>query len=40
MKEHAQWMKEHKEQMKELDVRIANLVSGFGEFMRRERRPE
>ena len=40
LKEHAEWMKEHKERMKELDVRIANLVSGFGEFMRRERRPE
>ena len=40
LKEHAQWMKEHKERMKELDVRIANLVSGFGEFMGRERRPE
>jgi uncharacterized coiled-coil protein SlyX len=35
--EHAQFVKEHKEAMKELDVRIANLVSGFGEFMRRER---
>jgi uncharacterized coiled-coil protein SlyX len=44
VKEHSVWlaeheraMKEHKEAMKELDVRIANLVSGFGEFMRRER---
>ena len=37
MKEHAQFVKEHKEAMKALDVRIANLVSGFGEFMRRER---
>src|ERR1700689_4787647 len=39
MKEHTQFVKEHKEAMKELDVRIANLVSGFGEFMRRERPP-
>jgi uncharacterized coiled-coil protein SlyX len=39
VKEHAQFVKEHKEAMKELDVRIANLVSGFGEFMRRERPP-
>jgi uncharacterized coiled-coil protein SlyX len=30
------WKEEHKEAMKDLDVRIANLVSGFGEFMRRE----
>jgi hypothetical protein len=44
VKEHGEWlaaheraMKEHKDAMKELDVRIANLVSGFGEFMRRER---
>jgi hypothetical protein len=35
--EHAQFVKEHKDAMKDLDVRIANLVSGFGEFMRRER---
>jgi uncharacterized coiled-coil protein SlyX len=34
--EHARNMKEHDEAMKGLDVRIANLVSGFGEFMRRE----
>lgn len=37
LKEHAPHMKEHDEAMKVLDVRIANLVSGFGEFMRRER---
>jgi uncharacterized coiled-coil protein SlyX len=37
MKEHEQFVREHKEAMKALDVRIANLVSGFGEFMRRER---
>jgi uncharacterized coiled-coil protein SlyX len=36
-KERAQFVKEHQEAMKALDVRIANLVSGFGEFMRRER---
>jgi uncharacterized coiled-coil protein SlyX len=47
LKEHGEWleshdraMKEHGELMKELDARIANLVSGFGEFMRLERRPE
>ena len=47
LKEHGEWleshdraMKEHRELMKELDRRIADLVSGFGEFMRRERRPE
>jgi hypothetical protein len=28
-------MKEHDERMKILDERIANLVSGFGEFTRR-----
>ncbi len=37
VKEHQQFVKEHKEAMKALDVRIANLVSGFGEFMQRER---
>jgi len=47
LKEHSEWleshdraMKEHRELTKELDRRIADLVSGFGEFMRRERRPE
>jgi hypothetical protein len=35
--EHAQHMKDHDEAMKDLDLRISNLVSGFGEFMRRER---
>jgi uncharacterized coiled-coil protein SlyX len=46
VKEHGDWLvalerwkEEHKEAMKDLDVRIANLVSGFGEFMRRERPP-
>ena len=44
LKEHTQWlqeheqgMKEHKQSMKELDKRITNLVSGFGEFMRRNK---
>jgi uncharacterized coiled-coil protein SlyX len=47
LKEHGEWLeshdravKEHRELMKELDKRIADLVSGFGEFMRQERRPE
>jgi sugar phosphate isomerase/epimerase len=40
MKEHDERMKEHHERMQELDARIANLVSGFGEFMRRTRAPE
>jgi uncharacterized coiled-coil protein SlyX len=47
LKEHSEWleshdraMKEHRELMKELDRRIPGLVSGCGEFMRRERRPE
>ena len=39
-KEHGERMKEHDRAMKELARRIAYLVSGFGEFMRRERRPE
>jgi uncharacterized coiled-coil protein SlyX len=34
--EHVQHMRDHDEAMKDLDVRISNLVSGFGEFMRRE----
>jgi hypothetical protein len=44
LKEHGGWliahdrpMNEHREAMKLLDARISNLVSGFGEFMRRER---
>jgi hypothetical protein len=40
MKEHDEQMKEHDRAIKELDARIANLVSGFGEFMRRTRAPE
>jgi len=36
MKEHNERMKEHDKAMKILDERIANLVSGFGEFMRRK----
>ena len=47
LKEHSDWlqshdraMKEHADQMKALDARIANLVSGVGEFMRRDRAPE
>jgi len=47
LKEHGDWlasreqaMKEHRELTKELDARIANLVSVFGEFMRRTRMPE
>ena len=41
LKEHTLWlashergMAEHNEAMKNLDVRISQLVSGFGEFMR------
>jgi len=44
LKDHSAWlvehdraMKEHREEMKILDARIANLVSGMGEFMRRDR---
>ncbi len=40
MKDHAEWLighdqalLEHREQMKLLDTRLANLVSGIGEFM-------
>jgi len=36
MKEHDARMKEHDARMKELDDRITKLVSGIGEFMRRE----
>lgn len=32
---HDRWMLEMRERDKILDERIANLVSGFGEFMRR-----
>jgi hypothetical protein len=42
LKEHGEWLEEHDAAMKEhaaamkvLDERIAGLVSGFGEFMRR-----
>jgi len=35
LQEHEQSMKEHKQSMKELDERINNLVSGFGEYLRR-----
>lgn len=35
MKAHAAAVKEHDAAMKLLDERIAGLVSGFGEFMRR-----
>jgi uncharacterized coiled-coil protein SlyX len=42
LKEHGEWLKEHHaamkahdEAMKVLDERIAGLVSGFGEFLRR-----
>jgi len=34
LEEHEQGMREHKQSMKELDERIANLVSGFGEYLR------
>jgi uncharacterized coiled-coil protein SlyX len=44
LKEHSHWlashekaMKEHDDRMKTLDERIAGLVSGMGEFMRREK---
>jgi hypothetical protein len=40
MKEHGEWLVSHDAAMKALDVRIANLVSGFGEFMRRNPAPE
>jgi uncharacterized coiled-coil protein SlyX len=35
--EHDRRMAEHDSRMGELDDRIAKLVSGFGEFMRRDR---
>jgi uncharacterized coiled-coil protein SlyX len=31
---HDKWLAEHNDAMKKLDVRISQLVSGFGEFMR------
>ena len=31
---HDRWLVEHRERMKDLDLRISGLVSGFGEFMR------
>ncbi len=44
LKDHAVWLvehdraiQEHHENMKTLDGRIAALVSGMGEFMRRDR---
>jgi hypothetical protein len=33
-REHAERMREHDAAMKDLDVRITRLVSGFGAFMR------
>jgi uncharacterized coiled-coil protein SlyX len=43
LKEHSEWLvfhdkalREHDERMKTVDERIARLVSGVGEFMRRE----
>ena len=43
LKDHSQWLvehdraiREHDERTKTLDERIAGLVSGFGEFMRRD----
>jgi uncharacterized coiled-coil protein SlyX len=33
-REHAERMREHNDAMKDLDVRITRLVSGFGAFMR------
>jgi uncharacterized coiled-coil protein SlyX len=36
MKEMEEWMVEHRAAMKVLDERISNLVSGVGEFMRRQ----
>ncbi len=43
LKEHTEWLvfhdkalREHDERMKIVDERIARLVSGVGEFMRRE----
>lgn len=35
---HADWLKRHESTMKEIDERIADLVSGFGEYLRREKR--
>ena len=38
--EHRQRMAEHRESMRLLDQRIADLVSGFGEFIRRYPPPQ
>jgi len=42
LREHSEWLEQHDREMRELrerdkilDERIANLVSGFGEFIRR-----
>jgi hypothetical protein len=32
---HADWLREHKEAMRDLDRRIAGLASGIGEFISR-----
>jgi len=47
LKEHTEWLvfhdkalREHDERMKTIDERIARLVSGVGEFMRRENASE
>jgi len=40
LKEHGEWLESHEQAMKALDVRIANLVSGTGEFMGRDRTHE
>jgi len=39
LREHAEWLESRDRAMKELDQRIADPVSGFGEFMRRQNRP-
>jgi uncharacterized coiled-coil protein SlyX len=42
LKDHTQWLQEHEQSIRDfdrrmevLDERIANLVSGFGEYLRR-----
>jgi hypothetical protein len=35
MQKHQEWLQAHDRAMKDLDERIGNLVSGLGEFMRR-----
>jgi uncharacterized coiled-coil protein SlyX len=40
VKEHGEWLLSHEQAMKALDARIANLVSGVGEFMRRQPPPD